>query len=161
MAKKRRKDTKVKNSDGITRVKPIKDVGLDEDGRKIQNIAIKRADGSTTTDRYADGEKIGSTYNPKKLRKKKIKKLKVKNKPPKKLKPVPVPSYTAPEVTFDEETQKEADKQEKIAKRKLKYANKKKKKKKFKIKLPKIFKNNHPKKRKVKNLVSGRTNILR
>ena len=63
--KKRRTDRKIKNSDGITRVKPVRNIGTDEDGRKIQNIVIKRADGSVHTDRYADGEKIGSTYQPK------------------------------------------------------------------------------------------------
>ena len=39
---KRRKDTKVKNTDGISRVKPIQEVGTDpETGKKIQNIIVK------------------------------------------------------------------------------------------------------------------------
>ena len=172
--KKRRKDIKVKNSDGITRVKPVRNIGKDEKGRNIQNIAIKRADGSVTTDRYADGEKIGSTYQPKVLRKKKIKKLKVNKRLPRKLKTVTPPAYTAPEVTLDAETQEIYEKRKKIKERKKRIAEKKKNRpvtkkvtdavkkgvNKVGDKVKKVFKR-RPKARKVRNLVTGGTNILR
>ena len=73
--KKRRKDQKIKSSDGVTRVKPIKTVGTDPtSGELVQNMVVKRADGTIVTTRYSDGKKIGETIQPKVLKKKKVKK---------------------------------------------------------------------------------------
>ena len=118
--KKRRTDRKIKNSDGITRVKPVRNIGTDEDGRKIQNIVIKRADGSVHTDRYADGEKIGSTYQPKAMKKKKIKKIRKKRMPrPKKVKmPEDIANYRSPEVSLDEDALKEVERRKRVVEKK-------------------------------------------
>ena len=172
MAKKRRKDIKVKNTDGISRVKPIKNVGTDpETGKKIQNVIVKRADGATITTRYADGEKVGETYQPKKMKKKRIKKLRVKKNVPRKLKKVEMPSYTAPEVTLDEDAVKEVERRERVEERnkpknKIKRTVRRTKNKvsdaikTTKNKVKRVFKK-RPRARKVKNLVTGGTNILR
>tara|TARA_Y100000401_G_scaffold86636_1_gene71944 strand:+ start:698 stop:1255 length:558 start_codon:yes stop_codon:yes gene_type:complete len=183
---KRRKDIKVKNTDGITRVKPIKNVGTDpETGKKIQNIVVKRADGAVITTRYADGEKVGETTSYSKvLKKKKPKKLRVKKKRiPRKLKPVKVPEDIAnfkPTVKLDEDAKKEVERREDVKKKKeeqeKRIAERKKGKTKKKVKrvvrkvkdkvkdttrkVKKVFKR-RPKARKVKNLVTGGTNILR
>ena len=170
MAKKRRKDIKVKNTDGISRVKPIKNVGTDPDtGKKIQNVVVKRADGATITTRYADGEKVGETYQPKKMKKKRIKKLRTKRMPrPKKVK---APSYTAPEVTLDEDAVKEVERRERVEERnkpknKIKRTVRRTKNKvsdaikTTKNKVKRVFKK-RPKARKVKNLVTGGYNKLR
>ena len=170
MAKKRRKDIKVKNTDGITRVKPIKNVGTDpETGKKIQNVIVKRADGAIITTRYADGEKVGETYQPKKMKKKRIKKLRTKRMPrPKKVK---MPSYTAPEVTLDEDAIKEVERRERVKERnkpknKIKRTIRRTKNKvsdaikTTKNKVKKVFRK-RPKARKVKNLVTGGYNKLR
>lgn len=182
---KRRKDTKVKNTDGISRVKPIQEVGTDpETGKKVQNIIVKRADGAVITTRYSGGEKIGETTSFPKMKKKKIKKLKVKRKRlPKKLKPVKVPEDIAnysPEVKLDEDAKKEVERREEVKKKKeeqeKRIAERKKDKTKKKIrrvvrkvknvakdtanKVKKVFKR-RPRARKVKNLVTGGTNILR
>ena len=169
MAKKRRKDIKVKNTDGISRVKPVKTLGEDEKGRTIQNVTVKRADGATITTRYADGEKIGETYQPKKMRKKRIKKLRTGRMPrPKKVK---MPTYTAPEVTLDEDAVKEIERRERVkernkpknkVKRVVKRATNKVKDaaKDTTRKIKRVFKK-RPKARKVKNLVTGGYNKLR
>ena len=70
--KKRRKDIKVENTGGTTRVKPIKNVG--KDGR-VQVQQIKYADGASHFNRYEDGKMVDQNYVPKKMRKKKIKKI--------------------------------------------------------------------------------------
>ena len=101
--KKRRKDIKVENSTGTTRVKPVKTV-KGSDGR-VQTQQIKYADGSSHYNRYEDGKMVDQLYTPRKMRKKRIKKLKVKKRVPRKLKKVTPPEYTAPEVTLDAETQ--------------------------------------------------------
>tara|TARA_R100001463_G_scaffold94617_1_gene149216 strand:- start:555 stop:1094 length:540 start_codon:yes stop_codon:yes gene_type:complete len=177
---KRKKDIKVKNSDGITRVKPVRNVGTDEDGRKIQNIAIKRSDGSTTTTRYADGQEIGQTYQPKKMRKKRVKKLKVNKRLPRKLKTVKAPTYTSPEVTLDDDAKQQVAKKQEVKKKKeerdarieaRKKGKGKRKVRRIKRKVVDAVKTTTrkvkrkltrgPKARKVKNLVSGGTNLLR
>ena len=177
---KRRKDQKIKTSEGIIRVKPIKNVGTDpETGKSIQNVAVKRADGSITTTRYADGEQIGQTYQPKKMRKKRVKKLKVKRKP-RKLKKVAVPAYEAPEVTVDKEMEAELARREDVKKKKQEKEARieARKKGRVKRKVRRVAKNvgdtlktsarrvkrkitRGPRARKVKNLVTGGTNILR
>lgn len=171
--KKRRTDRKIKNSDGITRVKPVRNIGKDEDGRQIQNIVIKRADGSIHTDRYADGEKVGSTYQPKKMKMKKVRKIRKKRMPkPKKVKvPEDIANYKSPGVTLDEDAVKEVKRRERVAERKkpknkikrvVKRATNKIKDaatttgRKIKRKLTR-----GPKGRKVKNLVTGKFNKLR
>ena len=152
MAKKRRTDTKVRNSDGLTRVKPIKNLGKDEQGREIQNLSVKRSDGATTTKRYADGKEIGETYTPKKLKPKKMRKPR-KPSVPRKLKKVKAPSYIAPAVTFDENPTKTTKKKKKksLVKKTIDKVKK--------IKLPKIKKGR--KVRKIRNLVTGGVNKLR
>jgi hypothetical protein len=142
------KDQKIsttKHGKGISRIKPIKDIG---DG--VQTQLIKNPDKSTITQRYKDGKLVASDYNPKKMKVKKTKKLKT-TRVPRKLKKVKVPAYTAPAVTLDEDDLKEVAKRERIA-------NAKKKKKKLKIKLPKIKLKKGRKRRKVKNLVTGKYN---
>ena len=155
---KRRKDIKVKNTDGTTRVKPIKNVG--KDGR-VQVQQIKYADGSSHYNRYEDGEMVDQLYTPKKMRKKKTKKLRVNKRHPKPKK-VKAPEYNPPEVKLDAETQKiyEARKRAEQRKKDRTVVDKvKDTAKKVIEKLPKIKK--RPKTRKVKNLVTGKTNILR
>ena len=171
--KKRRTDRKIKNSDGITRVKPVRNIGTDEDGRKIQNIVIKRADGSVHTDRYADGEKIGSTYQPKAMKKKKIKKIRKKRMPrPKKVKmPEDIANYRSPEVSLDEDALKEVERRKRVVEKKKPKNKIKRVIKRTKKKVSDTLKNTgrkikskikrRPRGRKVKNLVTGGTNILR
>tara|TARA_R110000824_G_scaffold2889_12_gene13143 strand:- start:2245 stop:2706 length:462 start_codon:yes stop_codon:yes gene_type:complete len=148
------KDEIVKGTNKIARVKPIKNLGKNKEGELIQAQTVKInekigkvTDKSKTVNRYKDGKLVSSDYIPNKLKPKRIKKLKT-TKVPRKLKKVPVPSYTAPSVTLDEEDKKEIAKRERIA-------NAKKKKKKLKIKLPKF---RRPKRRKTKNLVTGKYN---
>ena len=180
---KRRKDIKVKNTDGVTRVKPIKTVGTDpETGKKVQNVVVKRADGSVYTTRYADGEPVGTTYQPKKMKKKRIKKIRTKRNVPRKLKKVKMPEYTAPEVTLDEDAlaevkrREEAKKKKEEIKKRTEERNKPKNKikrsvrrtknkvsdaiKTTKNKVKRVF-TKRPKGRKVKNLVTGGYNKLR
>ena len=187
MAKKRRKDIKVKNSDGITRVKPIQNVGTDPDtGKKIQNIRIKRADGATITTRYADGEKVGETYQPKKMKMKKVKKIRGGKRLPRKLKKVKVPediaNYKSPEVSLDEDALTEVKKREEVKKKKEEVRKRTEERNKPKNKVKRVVKRTkrkvsdaikttknkvkrtfkkRPRARKVKNLVTGGTNILR
>jgi hypothetical protein len=181
MAKKRRKDQKVKNTDGITRVKPIKNVGTDPtSGEKIQNVVVKRADGAVITTRYSDGKKIGETYQPKVLKKKRVKKLKVKKRVPRKLTKVKAPNYKAPEVTLDDDAKKEIARREEVKKKKQEREARieARKKDKGKRKIRRIKRKvadavktttrkikrkltRGPRARKVKNLVSGGTNLLR
>jgi hypothetical protein len=152
------KDEIVKGTNKIARVKPIKNLGKNKEGELIQTQTVninekigKVTDKSKTVNRYKDGKLVSSDYIPNKIKPKRIKKLKVKKRVPRKLKKVPVPSYTAPSVTLDEEDKKEIAKRERIA-------NAKKKKKKLKIKLPKSKRNKRPKRRKTKNLVTGKYN---
>ena len=162
--KKRRKDILVENTGGTTRVKPIKNVG--DDGR-VQVQQIKYADGSSHFNRYEDGKMVDQNYMPKKMRKKKIKKIRKKRMPsPKK---VPMPTYTAPAVTLDEEDLKEVAKRERAAEYKKTKGKRTRKRivnnvkdtvkttgRKIKAKLtPK------PRRRKVKNLITGKTNRVR
>lgn len=172
--KKRRSDIKVKNSDGISRVKPIRNLGKNEEGKSIQALTVKRSDGSTNTTRYIGGEEKDKNYNPKKMRVKKAKKTR-KIRVPRKLKKVETPNYTAPEVSVDAETQAIIDKREKIATRKKKYADKRKNRSTTKKvtdavkdgvknvggKIKRVFKRKRPKARKVRNLVTGGYNKLR
>ena len=152
------KDQLVKGINKSARVKPIKNLGKNEEGEFVQAQTIKinekigkTTDKSKTVNRYKDGKLVSSDYVPNKIKPKRIKKLKVKKRVPRKLKKVKTPSYTAPEVTVDEDMQIELDKRERIA-------NAKKKKKKLKIKLPKSKRNKRPKRRKTKNLVTGKYN---
>jgi len=144
------KDKLVKLKDGTARVKPIKNLGKNEEDKLVQAQTIKRPDGSRTVNRYVAGKLTDQSYIPKKMKVKKVKKLKT-TKVPRKLKKVKVPEYTSPEVTLDEDDLKEVAKRERIA-------NAKKKKKKIKIKLPKSKRNKRPKRRKTKNLVTGKYN---
>ena len=144
LQRKRRKDVKVKNTDGITRVKPIKNVG--KDGR-VQTQQIKYADGSSHYNRYEDGEMVDQLYTPKKMRKKKPKKLKVNKRHPRPKK-VKAPEYNPPEVKLDAETQKIYDARKRAEQRK-----------KDRTVVDKVKK--RPKTRKVKNLVTGKTNTIR
>jgi len=159
--KKRRKDQKIKNTDGTTRVKPIKNVGTDPtSGESVQNMVVKRADRTIETTRYSGGKEIGKTAQPKVLKKKRIKKLKTKN-IPRKLKSVKAPEFN-PTVKLDNEAQKVYDRRKRVAeKNKNKTVTQKitDKAKKIVSKIPKIKKG--PKIRKVKNLVTGGTNTLR
>ena len=178
---KRRKDQKIKSSDGITRVKPVRDVGTDPtSGKKIQNVAVKRADGSVTTTRYADGEQIGQTYQPKKMRKKRVRKLRTNKRVPRKLKTVKAPNYTAPEVALDDDAKKEIARRDDVKKKKeereariaaRKNGKGKRRVRRIKRKVADAVKTTTrkvkrkltrgPRARKVRNLVSGGTNILR
>ena len=101
--------------------------------------------------------------------KKRIKKLRTKRMPrPKKVK---APSYTAPEVTLDEDAVKEVERRERVKERskpknKIKRTVRRTKNKvsdaikTTKNKVKRVFKK-RPRARKVKNLVTGGTNILR
>ena len=148
----RKKDKIVKLKEGDARVKKIKNLGKNEEGKLVQTQVIKNPDKSKVVNRWVDGDLTSQDLIPKKIKPKKTKKLK-KVRVPRKLKKVKVPSYTAPEVTLDEKTEQIMKIRE----------NKKKNKKKLKIKLPKIFKKKtkRPKPKKVKNLVTGKYNILR
>jgi len=132
------------HGDGTSRVKPIKDIG---GGVKTQ--LIKNPDKSTVTQRYQDNEFVSSDYNPKKMKVKKPKKLKT-TKVPRKLKNVKAPEYNV-KVNLDEKTQKIAEARAKNPKKK-------------KNLISKIFTNKNktsrPKTRRVKNLVTGKTNII-
>jgi hypothetical protein len=155
------KDQIVKLKKGTARVKPIKNLGKDEDGNLVQSQTIKSTEQvgkyklkDKNVNRYVGGKLVSTDYVPQKMRVKKARKLKVKKTIPRKLKKVEVPSYTAPEVTLDEKDQKTLDRREK-----LEAIRKKKKKKKFKIKLPKIKR--RPKARRTKNLVTGKWNYTK
>ena len=132
------------HGDGTSRVKPIKDIG---GGVKTQ--LIKNPDKSTVTQRYKDNEFVSSNYNPKKMKVKKTKKLKT-TRVPRKLKNVKTPEYNV-KVNLDEKTQKIADARAKNPKKKKNLVSK-------------IFtkknKTSRPKARRVKNLVTGKTNII-
>jgi len=152
------KDQIVKGTNKIARVKPIRNLGKNEEDKLVQaqRIKIDEKIGNTNVkssvvNRYVDGKLVAEDFIPKKMKVKRIKKLKVKKTIPRKLKKVTIPSYIAPEVTLDEEDQKELDKRERIAN-----AKKKKKNKKFKIKLPKFKR--RKKGRRTKNLVTGKWN---
>jgi hypothetical protein len=163
--KKRRKDNLVDNTGGTTRVKPIKNVG--DDGR-VQVQQIKYADGSSHFNRYEDGKMVDQNYMPKKMRKKKIKKIRTKRLP-NKLKKVPVPSYTAPSVTLDAEDLKEVARRERAAEYKKNKG--KRTRKRIVRKVKDVVKTTatkikskltpKPRRRKVKNLVTGKTNRVR
>ena len=152
------KDKIVKLKKGDARVKPIKNLGKDEDGNIVQSQTIKSTEkvGKHTlkhkrVNRYVGGKLVSTDHIPQKIRIKK-KRLPVKGTTiPRKLKKVKVPEYTSPEVTLDEDDLKELAKRERIA-------NAKKKKKKLKIRLPKSKRNKRPKRRKTKNLVTGKYN---
>ena len=155
--KKRRKDQKVENTGGTTRVKPIKTV-KGSDGR-VQTQQIKYADGSSHVNRYVDGELTDKNYVPKKMRKKKIKKIRKKRTPrPKK---VPMPTYTTPDVYVDAEMQEEYDRRKKYNKNKKKKRIVKKIKDTTKRIVDKITPKKRPKIRKVRNLVTGGVNRVR
>jgi len=133
-----------KHGGGVARVKPVKHHG---DG--VSSFTVKNPDKSTVTFRSRDTDFEDANYNPKPLKPKKTKKLKTK-KIPRKLKNVKAPDYNV-KVNLDEKTQKIADAR----------ARKPKKKKNL---VSKIFtkknKTSRPKARKVKNLVTGKTNIV-
>lgn len=164
--KKRRKDIKVDNTGGQTRVKPIKNVG--DDGR-VQVQQIKYADGSSHFNRYEDGKMVDQNYMPKKMRKKRIKKIRTKRMPTKLMKADPMPDFPEQEVVLDAEDQAEYDRREELANRKKVAAEKKKNRpvtkkvtdavKKVVSKIPKIKR--RPKGRTVRNLVTGKKNKLR
>lgn len=134
-----------KHGEGSSRIKPIKKIGKNEQGKEIRTMKIKNPDKSTVTNRYKDGNLVASDYNPKKMKVKKTRKLK-SARIPRKLKKVATPSYTAPEVTLDKNTQAIADARNR--------------KKKLKIKLPKFKKNKGRRTRKTKNLITGKTNKI-
>ena len=134
-----------KHGKGSSRIKPIKKIGKDEQGKEIRTMKIKNPDKSTVTNRYKDGNLVASDYNPKKMKVKKTRKLK-SARIPRKLKKIKSPSYTAPEVTLDKNTQAIADARNR--------------KKKLKIKLPKFKKNKGKRTRKTKNLITGKTNKI-
>jgi len=151
------KDKIVKLKKGDARVKPIKNLGKDEDGNIVQSQTIKSTEkvGKHTLkhkriNRYVGGKLVSTDHIPQKMKVKKTRKLK-KVRVPRKLKKVKVPEYTAPEVTLDEDDLKELAKRERIA-------NAKKKKKKLKIRWPKSKRNKRPKRRKTKNLITGKYN---
>lgn len=148
------KDKKINTSEGIARVKPVKNLGTNEAGKKVQAFTVKKKDGATITNRFEDGEQTDQSYNPKKMRKKKIRKKSIRI--PKKLKPVKAPSYTAPAVTLDKKTQAISDARDKKKNRSIgkKIVDKVKN-----IKLPKLKKGR--KVRKTRNLVTGKMNKTR
>jgi len=135
-----------KHGGGIARVKPVKHHG---DG--VSSFTVKNPDKSTVTFRSRDTNFEEANYNPKPLKPKKPKKLSTKR-IPRKLKNVKAPDYNV-EVKLDEKDQKIADARAR--------KNKKKKKKNL---ISRIFtsknKTSRPKARKVKNLVTGKTNII-
>lgn len=151
------KDKIVKLKKGDARVKPIKNLGKDEDGNIVQSQTIKSTEkvGKHTlkhkrVNRYVGGKLVSTDHIPQPIKVKKTRRLKT-TRLPRKLKKVKVPEYTSPEVTLDEDDLKELAKRERIA-------NAKKKKKKLKIRLPKSKRNKRPKRRKTKNLVTGKYN---
>ena len=151
------KDKIVKLKKGNARVKPIKNLGKDEDGNIVQSQTIKSTEkvGKHTlkhkrVNRYVGGKLVSTDHIPQPIKVKKTRRLKT-TRLPRKLKKVKVPEYTSPEVTLDEDDLKELAKRERIA-------NAKKKKKKLKIRLPKSKRNKRPKRRKTKNLVTGKYN---
>jgi len=165
--KKRRKDIKVDNSDGTTRVKPVKTV-KGSDGR-VQVQQIKYADGSSHFNRYEDGKMVDQNFMPKKMRKKRIKKIRTKRNTPKLIKPLPMPDFPEQEVVLDAEDQAEYDRREELANKKKAAAERKKNRpvtkkvtdavKNVVSKIPKIKR--RPRGRTVKNLVTGKNNKLR
>ena len=135
------------HGEGSSRVKPIKKIGKDEQGKEVRAMKIKNPDKSTVTNRYKDGDLVASDYNPKKMKVKKTRKLK-STRVPRKLKKIKSPSYTAPGVTLDKKTQAIADARDR----------RKNKKKKLKIKLPKFKVNRGKRTRQTKNLITGKMN---
>ena len=151
----RRKDKLVTLDEGIARVKKVKKLGRNEEGKLVQAQTIKNPDKSTVTNRYEDAKLVASDYNPKKMKVKKTKKMK-KTRIPRRLKKVKTPGYVSPEVTLDKNTQAIADARD----RKSKTSTKKKIVSKIKnIKLPKFKKGR--KVRKTRNLVTGKINKTR
>ena len=148
----RRKDQLVTLDEGIARVKKVKKLGKNEEGKLVQAQTIKNPDKSTVTNRYEDAKLVSSDYNPKKMKVKKTKKMK-KTRVPRRLKNVKAPSYTSPEVTVTEEDLKVVADQKK--------KEKKRKKKKLLAKLPKIKFKKRKKVRKTRNLVTGKINKTR
>lgn len=145
------KDKKINTSEGIARVKPVKNLGTNEAGKKVQAFTVKKEDGATVTNRFEDGEQTDQSYNPKKMRVKKMRKQKVKK--GKLIKAKKAPSYTAPAVTLDKKTQAISDARDKKKNRSIgkKIVDKIKK-----IKLPKLKKGR--KVRRTRNLVTGKMN---
>lgn len=126
-----RKDKLVKTSEGTQRVKPVKNIG---DG--VQSFTVKSPDKSTTTNRYRDGKFEDSNYNPSKIKPKKIRKKKIRI--PNKLKNVKMPEYNVKTNV--------SEKDEMV----YNYNNKKKQ----------TVKDSKKKSKKVKNLVTGKTNKI-
>jgi|TARA_R100001463_G_scaffold29985_1_gene68249 hypothetical protein len=133
-----------KHGGGVARVKPVKHHG---DG--VSSFTVKNPDKSTVTFRSRNTDFEDANYNPKPLKPKKTKKLKTKR-VPRKLKNVKAPEYNV-KVNLDEKTQKIADARGKNPKKKKNLVSK-------------IFtkknKTSRPKARRVKNLVTGKTNII-
>ena len=133
------KDKTVKTSEGKARIKPIKNLG-----GGVQAFTVKHPDGSTNTNRFENGKQTDMNYVPKKMKVKKMRKKRVTK--PKLIKPGPTPSYTSKALDFTKEEEEIMAKQERINK-----YNKKKKKK---------VKTKRPKRRSVKNLITGKTNKI-
>jgi len=146
-----KKDEKINTSEGIARVKPVKNLGTNEAGKKVQAFTVKKEDGATITNRFEDGEQTDMSYNPKKM---KVKKMRKKRVPKGKIiEPGATPSYTAPAVTLDKNTQAISDARDNKSTAKKIIETLKK------IKLPKI--NKGRKIRKTRNLVTGKMNKTR
>ena len=133
-----------KHGGGVARVKPVKHLG-----NGVSSYTVKNPDKSTITFRSKNTNQVDALYNPKPLKPKKTKKLSTKR-IPRKLKNVKAPNYNV-EVKLDEKTQKIADARARSPKKKKNLVSK-------------IFtkknKTSRPKARKVKNLVTGKTNII-
>ena len=138
------KNEKVKLTDGVAVVKPVKKLGNNEDGKLVQNMEVINPDKSTITNRFVDGKMVDQNYNPKKMKVKKMRKKRVSEGKP--MKAAPMPNYTS-KLNFSEEEKKIMDRQERINK----YNKSKKKSKGVKRGKP----------RGTKNLVTGKTNIIR
>ena len=139
------KNKKVKLTDGVAVVMPIKKLGNDEDGKLVQNMGVINPDKSTVTNRFVDGKMVDQNYNPKKMKVKKMRKKYVAKEKP--IEAAPTPNYTS-KLNFSEEEKKIMDRQERIDK-----YNKKSRKKNKGVK--------RGKPRRTKNLVTGKTNIIR
>ena len=139
------KNKKVKLTDGVAVVMPIKKLGNDEDGKLVQSMGVINPDKSTVTNRFVDGKMVDQNYNPKKMKVKKMRKKYVAKEKP--IEAAPTPNYTS-KLNFSEEEKKIMDRQERIDK-----YNKKSRKKNKGVK--------RGKPRRTKNLVTGKTNIIR
>jgi len=126
-----RKDQIVSLSDQKVRIKPVKNLGND-----VQAQTIKQEDKSTITNRYKKGNLVDSNYNPSKIKTKKIRKKSIRV--PSKLKNVKSPEYNSKTNV--------SEKDEMV----YKYNKKKRQ----TVKDPK------KKSKKVKNLVTGKTNKI-